>query len=117
MMQLPHGLRIGLACALIIFALLCIPETIINYINIKEIWVVFVGSFAGFLALFCSLFLLIFVKDKGNVIVEEEEVVVQPKVTKTKAPKQRKQKETFISEEEWEELDEEEEELDYIDED
>ena len=116
-MKLPRGLRIGLALALLCFMVLSIYETIINYQNIKEIWVIFVCSFAGFLALLCSLFLLLFVKDKDNNTLEEQQPEPKIKEIKIKPRKQPKERKPFISEKEWAELEEEEEEIDYLDED
>ena len=106
---MPHGLRIGLGLGLLGFAILCIPGTIINYTNIKQVWVLILGPSLFVISVIIGLFLLIFVNDKEPIVMEHQEVKVKPqKVTKNK------HKKPFISEKEWKELDEEDEEEMYI---
>ena len=111
-MKMPHGLRFGLGFGLFVFAILCIPGTIINYTNIKQLWVLILGPSLFAVSVIVGLFLLIFVNDKNPIVVEHQEVKPKPqKVTKNK------NKKPFISDKEWEELDEEDEEEMYIVED
>ena len=111
-MRLSHRLRFGLGLGLLVFAILCIPGTIINYTNIKQVWVLILGTSLFVLSVLAGLFLLIFVSDKEPIVVEHQEVKAKPqKVTKNK------NKKPFISEKEWKELDEEDEEEMYIMED
>ena len=109
---MPHGLRFGLGFGLLVFAILCIPGTIINYTNIKQLWVLIVGPSLFVISVIVGLFLLIFVNDKNPIVVEHQEVKKKPqKVIKNK------NKKPFISDKEWEEIDEEDEEEMYIVED
>ena len=105
---MPRGLRFGLGFGLLVFAILCIPGTIINYTNIKQVWVLILGPSLFVLAVIASLFLLIFVNDKESIVEEQ-----QPKI-KPQKEKRTKNKKPFISEKEWEEIDEEDEEEMYI---
>ena len=83
-MKMPHGLRFGLGLGLLGFAILCIPGTIINYTNIKQLWVLILGPSLFVLAVIASLFLLIFVNDKEP-IVEKQQPEEKPQ--KEKGPK------------------------------
>ena len=106
---MPHGLRFGLGFGLLVFAILCIPGTIINYTNIKQLWVLILGPSLFVLSVIAGLFLLIFVSDKELIMVEHQEAKAKPqKITKSK------NKKPFISDKEWKELDEEDEEEMYI---
>ena len=110
-MKMPHGLRFGLGLGLLMFAVLCIPGTIINYTNIKQVWVLILGPSLFVTTDLASLFLLIFVNDEEPIIEKQ-----QPK-EKPQKEKRTKNKKPFISDKEWEELDEEDEEEMYIVED
>ena len=108
-MKMPHGLRFGLGLGLLGFAILCIPGTIINYANIKQVWVLILGPSLFVASVIAGLFLLIFVSDKEPIVIEHQKAKEKPqKVAKNK------NKKPFISEKEWEELDEEDEEEMYI---
>ncbi len=108
-MKMPHGVRFGVGLGLLVFAILCIPGTIINYANIKQLWVLILGPSLFVLSVIAGLFLLIFVNDKEPIVVEKQEAKVKlQKETKSKNIK------PFISDKEWKELDEEDEEEMYI---
>ena len=108
-MRLSHRLRFGLGFGLLVFAILCIPGTIINYTNIRQVWVLILGPALFVISVIVGLFLLIFVSDKEQIVMEHQETKEKPqKVTKSK------NKKPFISEKEWKELDEEDEEEMYI---
>ena len=108
-MKMPHGVRFGVGLGLLVFAILCIPGTIINYANIKQLWVLILGPSLFVLSVIAGLFLLIFVNDKEPIVVEKQEAKVKlQKETKSK------NKKPFISDKEWKELDEEDEEEMYI---
>ena len=108
-MKMPHGVRFGVGLGLLVFSILCIPGTIINYANIEQVWVLILGPSLFVLSVIVGLFLLIFVNDKEPIVVEKQEVKVKPqKETKNK------NKKPFISDKEWKELDEEDEEEVYI---
>lgn len=107
-MKMPHGVRFGVGLGLLVFAILCIPGTIINYANIKQLWVLILGPSLFVLSVIVGLFLLIFVNDKEPIVAEKQE-------TKAKLQKEKnKNKKPFISDKEWKELDEEDEEEMYI---
>ena len=110
-MKLPRILRLVVGIVLIVWACICFPYAIIRYTNTKEIWILYLGLFAGSLSLIVGLFFIIFIKDKGSVI-QENQKPVPPASHRPKPYKQKKR--PFISEKEWEELEEEDEEAMYI---
>lgn len=110
-MKLPRILRLVVGIVLIVWACICFPYAIIRYTNTKEIWILYLGLFAGSLSLIVGLFFIIFIKDRGSVI-QENQNSVPPASHRPKPYKQKKR--PFISEKEWEELEEEDEEAMYI---
>ena len=122
-MKLPKAVRLSVGFGCIGWALICIPYAIIKYVNEKELWVLYFGLFAGFLALLTGLFFLIFIKTRSPITKDNVEpsdkpvkdVHVKPVFHNPKQNKNKKNKKPFINEKEWEELEEEDEEAFYID--
>lgn len=114
-MKLPKGVRLGVGLGCIGWSFVYIPYAIIKYINEKEVWVLYFGLFAGFLALLTGLVFLIFFKSKEPSETPKKEIHAQP-ISSYKPRKVKKNKKPFISEEEWGELEEEDEEAFYIEE-
>ncbi len=113
-MKMPKGVRLGVGLGCIVWSLICIPYAIIKYINSKEEWILYIGLFFGFLALLTGLFFIIFIKN--NTPVTKDNVEPTNKTPKQIQAKAKKEKKPFISEKEWEELEEEDEEAFYIEE-
>ena len=110
-MKLPRVLRLVVGIVLIIWACICFPYAIIRYTNSKEIWILYLGLFAGSLSLIVGLLFIIFIKDKP-LVVASNQTHVPPASHRPKPYKPKKK--PFISEKEWEELEEEDEEAMYI---
>lgn len=111
--KLPVGLKYGLGLGLIGWSILSIPFTINGYASIKENWILIIGCVSGIIAVILGFCILIFTEDKESITKEKE----PPRVTKkNKHYRPRKNKRPFISEKEWEELEEEDDEMFIIEE-
>lgn len=114
-MKLPKAVRLSVGFGCLGWSLICIPYAIIKYVNEKELWVLYFGLFAGFLALLTGLFFLIFIKTRPPITKDNVEPSDKPvkdvhihSVFHSSKPK--KEKKPFINEKEWEELEEEDDE-------
>ncbi len=106
--------RIWLAIGCFISSFISMIGVIILLTNEPEPEIVgAISAGTGSLAFF--VFAFIFLPPKGYVPVREEKKVETPKPVKHKNYKDRKPKEPFISDDEWDELEEEEEEAEMID--
>lgn len=113
MKRIPYKARLYLSIGLFLWAIIAFIVAIIYYVNTKQLWVMIVVPIISFISFIVSIVFFPRYKDDGTPTAEPK-----PKVNnKTKQYKSHKQKEPFINEKEWEELDEEDEECMYIDED
>ena len=107
MNKIPYKVRVGLSVGLFIYSICALLVSIVLAVNGYGLWIAFVGPILAITAFVFSIILM--PKQKQ----ESEPVVNNNKVKSTK--KHKKSKKPFITDKEMEELDEEEEELDYID--
>ena len=118
-MKLPKAVRFGVGFGCIGWSAICLPYAIIYYVTTKELWVLYLGLFFGFLVLLTGLFFLIFIKTRPPVTKENVEPREKPAKRVHVKPvfptsESKVEKEPFITDKEWEELEEEDDE-DYFD--
>ena len=101
-----------ISAGLFIWAVVAFIASIIYYVNTKQLWVIIAVPIIAFISFILSIVFVPRFKDDGTPTIEPKS-----KVQKVKQYKAMKSKEPFISEKEWEKLDEEDEECMYIDED
>ena len=111
-----RAVRLGIGFGLLAWSLVCFPYAIIKYVNTKEMWILILGLFAGSLSFISSLLFLLFLKDDKSIETTPKQIHVEPKNKEYKPKKNKRVKKPFISEKEWEELEEEDEETMYIEE-
>lgn len=112
MKRIPYKARLWISVGLFIWAIVAFITSVIYYVNTKELWVIIVVPIVAFISFIVSIVFFPRFKDDGTPTVEPK-----PKVKKVKQYKPKRQKKPFISDKEWNELDEEDEECMYIDED
>lgn len=108
MNKIPYKVRVGIAVGLFIWSILAVIMTIVFSQYHFELWVVIVVPILAVLSFILSIIFMPRTKEG------EEEKVVKPAPSKHRPQKQKKHKKSFISEKEWEELEEEDEECLYI---
>ena len=112
MSKIPYKARLWISFGLFVWAIAAFIASIIYYVNTLEIWIIIAIPILAFISFILSIAFFPRFKDDGTQTVEPK-----PKVQKPKQYKPKKVKEPFISDKEWEELDEEDEEEMYIDDD
>ena len=112
MNRIPYKARMWISAGLFIWALVAFIASIIYYMNTKQLWVIIAVPIIAFISFILSIAFFPRFKDDGTPTIEPK-----PKVQKVRQYKAMKSKELFISEKEWKELDEEDEECVYIEED
>ena len=112
MNKIPYKVRLYLSIGLFLWAIIAFIISIIVYINTKQLWIIIVIPIIAVISFIVSIIFFPRFKDDGSLTVEPKE-----KQHKEKKYKPKKYKKPFISDKEWNELDEEDEECMYIDED
>ena len=105
MKKIPYKVRVGLSIGLFLWSIFAVLMTIIYAYYRYELWIVIVGPICAFLAFIFSIILM------PKSLEKDKHAPVKPK-PRTHRPHNDvpKKKKPFISEKEWEELEEEEEE-------
>ena len=109
MKKIPYKVRLWISVGLFLWAIAAFIASIIYYANTMELWVIITVPIVAFISFIFSIVFFPRFKDDGIPTVEPK-----PRVKKTKRHKPKKQKKPFISDAEWKELDEEDEEEMYI---
>ena len=112
MNRIPYKVRLWLSIGLFIWAIVAFIVSIIYYVNTMQLWVIIVVPIIAFICFIMSIVFFPRFKDDGASTVELKQKIQKQSRSKLKASKK-----PFITEKEWEELDEEDEECMYIDED
>ena len=107
MNKIPYKVRVGISVGLFLWSIACIIATIVFSQQGLGLWVVIVGPILAVMAFVLSIILM--PKSEQN----SEHVTAKPK-PRTHRPRPEKRKRSFISEKEWEELEEEDEECLYL---
>lgn len=110
--RIPYKVRLLISIGLFLWSMVAFIVSIIYYVNTMQLWVIIVVPIIAFLSFLVSIIFFPRFKDDGTPTVE-----TKPKKKKTKPYVPKKQKEPFISDDEWKKLDEEDEEEMYIVED
>lgn len=107
MNKIPYKARVGLSVGLFLWSIGCIIATIVFSQKGLGLWIVIVGPILSILAFIFSIILM------PKEIQNKEPVSTKPK-PRVHRPHPEKHKKPFISEKEWEELEEEDEECLYL---
>lgn len=110
MNKIPYKVRLWLSVGLFAWAIVSFTASIIFYENTKHLWAIIVVPIVAFICFILSIVFFPRFKEDGTPTAE-------PKQNAKKLPqyKSKRIKRPFISEKEWIELDEEDEECTYID--
>lgn len=107
MKKIPYKVRVGLSIGLFLWSIGAIIASIV-FSQQGYLWTAYVGPILAIVAFVISIIMMPKAKEDGSLIVEK-------KKSKSKKMKKHKQKKKpFISDKEWNELDEEDEEEMYI---
>ena len=109
MKKIPYKVRLWLSIGLFIWAIVAFIVSIIIYKNTMQLWIIIAIPIIAFISFIMSIVFFPRFKDDGTPAVEPKQKVQS--LTHHKTNNSRK---PFISEKEWEELDEEDEECMYI---
>ena len=112
MNRIPYKVRLWLSIGLFIWAIVAFIVSIIYYVNTMQLWVIIVVPIIAFICFIMSIVFFPRFKDDGTPTVEPK----QKKQKQLQYSESKVSKKPFITEKEWEELDEEDEECIYIDE-
>ena len=112
MNKIPYKVRLWLSVGLFLWAIVAFVASIIYYANTKQLWVITVIPIVAFISFVFSIVFFPRFKDDGSPTVESRQ-----KSRKSLHHRYKKPKKPFVSEKEWKELDEEEEETMYVNED
>ena len=112
MNRIPYKVRLWLSIGLFIWAIVAFIVSIIYYVNTMQLWVIIVVPIIAFICFIMSIIFFPRFKDDGTPTVEPK----QKKHKQLQYSESKVSKKPFITEKEWEELDEEDEECIYIDE-
>ena len=105
MNKIPYKVRVGLSVGLFIYAICALIASIVLAINGYGLWIAFIGPVLAVVAFVFSIILMPKEKPESTPIVKNNNKAFK---------KHKNSKKPFITDKEMEELDEEEEELDYI---
>ena len=111
MKRIPYKVRLWLSIGLFIWSIVAFIVSIIWYTNTMQLWIIIAIPIIAFISFIISIVFFPRFKDDGTPIVEPKQKIQKPAYRKTN-----NSREPLISEKEWEELDEEDEECVYIDE-
>ena len=106
MKKIPSKIRVEIATGLFLLCIIMLILTIVLSQNGVGIWITIVGPAIAIISFVFSIIMMPLKYDDGSPIIK-------PKLSKPKTYKIKKEKKPFISEDEWEELELEEEEEDY----
>ena len=107
MKKIPYKVRVGISVGLFLWSICAVIASIV-FSQQGLLWTAYVGPIIAVIAIIASIIIMPKTKEDGSPIVEEK----KPKAKKKYKPKN--QKKPFISDKEWNELDEEDEEEMYI---
>lgn len=110
MEKIPYKGRVGISVGLFLYSIGCIIATIVLYQQTLWLWIVILGPILAV----ASFVLFIVIMPKTN---EDGSPIVVEKTKRVKQPKPKKQRKPFISEREWNDLDEEDEECMFVEDD
>ena len=110
MKKVPYKARLWIGVGLIIWSILALVATIVYASHGAPIWILTVGPILAFVAFIIGIIFVPKRKDES-----EPQKTVSSKIKVNRPKKIHKKKEPFITEEELEELDDEDEEAMYID--
>ncbi len=108
---IPYKVRLWLSIGLLIWAIVAFVVSIILYTNTMQLWIVIIIPAIAFISFVMSIVFFPRFKDDGTPTVEPKQKIQNPTHHKTNNSRK-----SFISEKEWEELEEEDEECMYIEE-
>lgn len=109
MKKIPYKVRVGISVGLFSWSICAVIASIV-FSQQGLLWTAYVGPILAAIAFIASIIIMPKTKEDGSPIVGEK----KPKPKKIKNYKLKKQKKPFISDKEWDELDEEDEEEMYI---
>ena len=112
MKKIPYKVRVGISVGLFLWSIGAVIASIV-FSQQGYLWTAYVGPILAVTTFVISIIIMPKTKEDGSPIVEEK----KSKPKKIKKYKSKKQKKPFISDKEWNELDEEDEEEMYIVED
>jgi len=110
MKNVPYKARLWIGVGLIIWSILVLVATIVYASYGAAIWLLVIGPTLAFVAFIIGIIFVPKTKDES-----QPQKTVSPKIKAKKPTRMYKEKKPFITEEELEELDEEDEEAMYID--
>ena len=113
MKSIPYKVRLWLSIGLFIWSIVAFIVSIIWYTNTKQLWIIIAIPIIAFICFMMSIVFFPRFKDDGTPTVESK----QKKQKQLQYSEPKISKKPFITEKEWEELDEEDEECMYIEED
>ena len=109
MIKIPHKIREGISIGLFLYSIFGVALTVILYNHYLKIWMLIVGILISIFAFVLAVILMPRQNNNGN-----EVKAVKSKKQKATRHKSNKTKKPFISDKEWKELDEEDEEEMYL---
>ena len=112
MKKIPYKVRLWLSIGLFIWSIVAFVASIVYYASTKQLWIIIAIPIIAIISFVLSIVFFPRFKDDGSSTAKPKQ-----NSQKTINSKSRKSKKPFISEKEWKELDEEDEECMYIDED
>ena len=111
MKRIPYKVRLWLSIGLFIWSIVAFVVSIIWYTNTMQLWIIIAVPIIAFISFIMSIVFFPRFKDDGTPTVEPKQKIQKPAYRKAN-----NSREPFISEKEWEEIDEEDEECMYIEE-
>ncbi len=111
MKRIPYKVRLWLSIGLFIWSIVAFIVSIIWYTNTMQLWIIITIPIIAFISFIISIVFFPRFKDDGTPTVEPKQKIQNPTHHKTNNSRK-----SFISEKEWEELEEEDEECMYIEE-
>jgi len=108
MKRIPYKVRLWLSIGLFIWSIVAFIVSIIWYTNTMQLWIIIAIPTIAFISFIMSVAFFPRFKDDGTPTVEPKQKIQSPTHRKTNNSRK-----SFISEKEWEELEEEDEECMY----